>query len=379
MHLFLSDVEWLFVILLAIYLAECACWLRRKAVCFSLVARRHYPLRWPPFLGNVDAGLVFTNPLPWATAWVCEPWPLAIGPEGVCLPRGPASRFVAFEAVRSARGEDREVRSDGMCLAETASPEHARRLAATLAEIAGAAPGDRPQLVEDKLRASTDLDAVAARVAELRKLGRPLRAASVVFFVYVFGLGPLLYYGPFSSWRVVWSYLACLPVFWLLTIAEYLACRRALLEEPRGRRWQHAAMLVLSPGAAMRAAESLFRPGLAEFHPLAVAAALSSRRATMAMAKAALLELDNPLPSDLPDDPAARRVDWWFRERLLENFRRALGRIAIDAAALAAPPAPLEDARSFCPRCHNQFVAPAGTCRDCGGMPLKPLPLGRGR
>jgi hypothetical protein len=373
MHLYLSDVEWLLVILAAVYLAECACWLRRKAVCFSLVVRRHYPLRWPSFLGNADAGLVFTNPLPWATAWVCEPWPLAISPEGICLPWGPASRFLPFESVRSARHEDREVRAGGVCLAETASAEHARRLAALLAEIAWAAPQQRRQLIEDKLGASTDVEAIAARVADLRKLARPLRIASVVFFVYAMGLGPLLYYGPFLSWRVLWIYLAGVPLAWLATVAEYLACRRAFLDEPRGRRWQHAAMLLLSPASAMRAAESLFRPGLAEFHPLAVAAVLSSKHTAAAMAKATLLELQNPLSGDLPADAAAGRVERWFRQRLLEDLGGALGQVGIDAAALVAPPAPLGDARSFCPRCRTQFVSAEGTCPDCGDMPLVPF------
>jgi len=383
MRLCLSDVEWLLVILLAIYLAECACWLRGRAMCFVLAVRRYCPLRWPPFLGSADAGLVLTNPLPWASSFVCEAWPIALGPEGVCLPpagqaaegdQGQSGRFVSFDALGGVRSADRQVRLGRRLLAGVASAEHADALAALLGQLAAAPREDRPRLLRERLLHATDVDAVTARLAELRQMSRALRTAAVYFFFYAFGFGAFLYYGPAVSWQVVWLYLATLLACWLWTVFEYAACRKALLGEPRGRRWRHTALLVLSPASAMRSAESLLRYGLVEFHPLAVAAALSSERRAAALARLALLALRHPLPSEIPADPAAGRVDQWFRSQLFEDLQGALGRAGIEAAALVAPPAPLPDSAAYCPRCHNQFVAAQATCPDCGDLPLVPFP-----
>jgi hypothetical protein len=381
MRLCLSDVEWLLVILLAVYLAECTCWLRGKAMCFSLVVRRHAPLRWPPFLGSTEAGLALTNPLPWATSFVCEAWPIALGPEGICLPpAGPAAdggrdsqRFVPFEALREVRHEDCRLRLGRRLLASAASAEHAQVLATLLGQLAAASPEDRPRLLQQRLLRATDVAAVAARLAELRRMSRPLRTASSFFFLYAFGFGSFLYYGPLVSGQMVWLYLATLLACWLWTVFEYAACRKALLGEPRGKRWRHTALLLLSPASAMRSAESLLRPGLVEFHPLAVAAVLSSKRRCAALAKPTLLELRHPLPADMPGDPAAGRVEQWFRTRLVESLERALGRAGIEAAALVEPPTPLGDAAAYCPRCHNQFVSARGTCKDCGELTLQPF------
>jgi len=50
-------------------------------------------------------------------------------------------------------------------------------------------------------------------------------------------------------------------------------------------------------------------------------------------------------------------------------------RAGLEDAELTQPPAPLEDnSKSFCPRCDMQFIVESGTCIDCGGIELQPLP-----
>jgi hypothetical protein len=142
-------------------------------------------------------------------------------------------------------------------------------------------------------------------------------------------------------------------------------------------------MHLLSPAAAMRAAEVLIRDGLVEFHPLAVAAAISTKDRLAALARPALLDLEHPRPDELPEEPAAARIDEWFRKKLLKRLVALLRRAEVDPDDLRRPPEPLGDSRSYCPRCRNQYVMSEGTCTDCGGLPLAsygeiPLPAEEG-
>lgn len=83
-----------------------------------------------------------------------------------------------------------------------------------------------------------------------------------------------------------------------------------------------------------------------------------------------LLALEHPKPNEVPRDMAARRIDAWFRNKLLKQLNSLLRRLEIDPLELLRPAEPLSDSRSYCPRCHNQFVLDVGACPDCDGLPL---------
>ena len=320
----LSDTEWVLLIVAGIYLAECACWLRRGAVCFSSFFGRNFPLRSPSFLGNADHTLVFAPPLPWTHSFICEPWPLAIGAEGIALPAdgakpaadggGETDRHIPFHAVRSIEHDKCEVRINGRPIARAASADHARLLATMLRELARAEQGDRRQAIEDRMRNSMDIDAIAARVSEFKKQSRCLKTSATVLFFYTFAIGPLLYYAsPIQSWSLVWAYLTGYLVLWLFTIGDYFAFRRRFVEEPFAQGLRQAAMLLLSPASAMRSLETLGRGALAAYHPLAVAAAICSKKTCRTVGKPILLHLRHPPPAAAAEEAAWARADQWFR------------------------------------------------------------------
>ena len=192
-----------------------------------------------------------------------------------------------------------------------------------------------------------------------------------MLFVLAFIVGPALYYSPWPpSWPAVTIYFVMLFSTWMLTVWDYAACRKRLLGEKFSARFRHVGMLLLSPASAMRSAEVLLRDGLAAFHPLAVAAALCTKDRFAALARPMMLALEHPMPGEVPGDPAACRIDAWFRKKLLKRLNSLLRRLEIDPAELLRPAEPLSDSRSYCPRCHNQFVLAEGTCPDCGGLAL---------
>ena len=87
-----SDTELILLILAAIYLWECSCWVRGDAVCFtSGVGGYRLAPSFAP-LQNERGRLVFTDPRPFAASFVLlRPWPVPITPTGLCHPRLQAS------------------------------------------------------------------------------------------------------------------------------------------------------------------------------------------------------------------------------------------------------------------------------------------------
>ena len=375
-----SDTEWIMIVVAAIYLFECACWVRREVLCLSTLLGRFRALPSPSFMGNERYKLVIGNPSPLARCFVCEPWPIAVSPEGIGFsegrrvsPGGEPAWHVGFDAVAPAAiaAVEKETHVNGEAIARCASPEQAERLAAMLKEVAAAGETDRGRIIGAHLDRWTDNVAAAERFAELKKLSAPLRTSGLVLFVLAFIVGPALYYSPRPpSWPVVAIYFAMSFAIWMFTVWDYAACRKKLLGEKFSARFRHSGMLLLSPASAMRSAELLLRSGLAAFHPLAAAAALCTKDRCAALARPMLLALEHPQPGEVPGDPAARRVDAWFRKKLLKRLTGLLRRVEIDPAQLLRPAERLSDSRSYCPRCHNQFVLAEGTCPDCGGLAL---------
>jgi hypothetical protein len=242
-------------------------------------------------------------------------------------------------------------------------------------ELARVNPARQPGLLEERLARMTDVPAVSARVAELRKASRWLRRTTAVLFAWTFLLGPFLYY--FSpGWRpllLLAVYLCVFALLWLLTVLQSARLRRKLLGESRGAAVRHSLVLLLSPASAMRTGESLFRRSLASYHPVAVAAALCNPRTLAAYAWPVLAALRHPLADELPTDASAKRQDAWIRQSLAERLHDVLHGAALDPELLYRPEAQLGDAMAYCPRCHNQYVSAEGDCPDCAGVQLMPF------
>src|SRR5208283_3885314 len=84
----ITDTEWVILVVAAIYLFECACWVRREATCLGTVLGRFCALPSPSFMGNERQKLVMSNPSPLARCFTCESWPISVSPDGICFPKG---------------------------------------------------------------------------------------------------------------------------------------------------------------------------------------------------------------------------------------------------------------------------------------------------
>ena len=364
----LSDTELILLILAAFYLMECVCWVRRGAVCVSGAWRWFRPLSGPDSLSNNQGGLVLTNPLPWASSYVCEWWPGEVGREGW--------RFAAdqepipFAEMKRIAASDGRLLINGRTVAEMASPAHAESLAAVLRRIIEAPAIDRPRVVETLLAESTNVEAVRARLQEVREATAALRINCSMLCLLVFACGPALYY--VSSFSVLslglWLYLGLCLLYWLLAVLGFRRAHRRLFPSLRADRRKRVAMMCFSPAGAMRSAESVGRHALSGFHPLAVVAVVCRRPRLEAFAARTLLELKHPvseLAHAVSDDGES------FRSQLLARVESVIRTAGIDPESLVQPPEPDPDAQSYCPRCQAQYVLPEGLCEPCGGIPLQ--------
>jgi hypothetical protein len=380
----MSDLELLWLVLLLLYLWECACWIPRESI--ALVSRGWTPwqVAWPSsVLSNQWGGFVLVQPFPpLGTIVVTNPIPLSLSPEGMLgfvssslHPRGRPPQtwqFVRFASLSSLAASGKNLTVEGKPLVRTGSNQVACALAQNLCELANRSAAERALAIDGALRASVDIKAVASRWDEFSESARPLWYLCNGLFLFIFLAVPLTLYG----FGLASSWVALVAALFSLTAATAWSFRRAheeLYPEASENRFSQALTVFLAPTAALRARDILSRPLLAPFHPLAAACVLFTRDHFAAFARTVLLDARHPTATHCPNpEPAAALTEQFFRSRwlvILEEFLRNQG---LDPATLDRAPLRLDEScLSYCPRCQAQFVSPAGECTDCGGLPLR--------
>ena len=60
-----------------------------------------------------------------------------------------------------------------------------------------------------------------------------------------------------------------------------------------------------------------------------------------------------------------------MRSLIEKTVQKRLCQAGLNPENLLPLPAPADEScRAYCPHCHSQFTAAAGTCADCGGLEL---------
>ena len=249
--------------------ANCACWLPANAVCLSRTSRGFRPLASLTPLTFAGRSFVLGNPLPGTVSFLCSPWPVALGPKGLCSlsahdVKGSGEESVAdsgasyipYDAIHSVEQVDERLRINGTTFVVLASAEQARQLARSVRNLRSAAPKRREKLARTAIRNSLDPDKVATRLDTFHRQAAWLADASFVLFGMTFLFGPLVYYlcaTRRTQLLLAWIYLAMLVACWMWTVWCRARARRQIVSEAPIVRVQHLMMTLLSPAAAMRA------------------------------------------------------------------------------------------------------------------------------
>ncbi|MGE3316437.1 MAG: hypothetical protein AB7O26_15075 [Planctomycetaceae bacterium] len=331
------------------------------------------------FLENAHGGIVFMDPWPFAMPFVCEEWPVALTRHGLHF-RRPNQRLsdvsgsetespLAYDAIHSIEQRDANVVVNQCRSIRCASTESARELSLWLRILTVGAESAHDEAIDNRLFKMTDTGAIRVRLAALRRETHSVRIVSAVFFGLVFGIGTLCLYLPHRVTGLIWVCAAGLLALWLFVIRSFSIAHKRLYPEGGREHRRQMAMMLLSPVAAMRAPALLSRNLLSGFHPLAAASVLCPEIAFRDLARRALLKLRYDVAAQAgnnrcgQDDTAAS-----FDGRLLRHLERVVIQAGIDVSELLEAPSPDLGAKSYCPRCHAQFIFAEGPCLECGGI-----------
>ncbi len=388
----MSDVQLLFVVLAALYLWECACWLRRGSVAFVTWLGRDWRAVHPGALaGNPNGGFILAAPLPpLGSVFIANQLPLSLSPDGVmafvATNVNPGWRpaqsgcFARWEKLGAVRVRGKKLLVNGELFLVAATSGFARHLKAELQRLVKLTPAERETTILEMLRGTFDLRAIESRQREYQVRSPAVRRLSNALFGYLLLVVPgLIWYFGFGL-----TWLGLLLGLLSLTIATAIFfCRahRALYPNASDERFTLTLTIALAPSSTLRAHDALSRPLLENFHPLAVAKQLLPDNEFRTLARQVLLDLRHPArPWGISEQSELVATEAYSRNALLTATEEFLNLNGLTPDELGRAPAPADEScRSFCPRCSVQFTTLRGECADCGGLAVVEFHRGAGR
>ena len=390
----MTDLQFLILALLAIYLSECFFWVPRGSVVLRCLFGRFAILHPSPLIGSYRAGIVLLNPLPpLGQAFPCHQWPLSLTPQGVYsfVPQVPHQHdrpehlalYLPFADILSVSRDAATLNLNHRPFAHLPDESSAARFAGLIEQLRVLPPEQRSGAIDAALADSLRLRAIRQRLLLFRQLSGPLKIYShcvllLLFFALPAAIGS----------HLVRPYL--LPILTLLllalltTVHSFYYAHKQLYPDTRGTRLRATLTMVFTPTAAIRASDVLSRELLSAFQPLAVAWVLCSPELFRPFVRHLLLDLEHPMQPVCPPtaNDVQRQAVSAFHQRLHTALRDFLTRQQQDPTELTRPLAPEDPScLTYCPRCEGQFLLPAGVCENCGGLTLLafiPQPLSDG-
>lgn len=368
----LSDTELILLVIAVIYLWECLLWLPAEAVAFTTAFGRLKLALHPTFLRRIDSHAALISIFPWSRSIVASEWPVPVSRDGLCILNGSkAGTFIPFGELKTVEADQRYIRIN-RTRTKCASAEvalHFTNLLTTLREL----PIDeRDAAIDEAVQSSFSPEGVASRIEQVDRSVSALRLASLLLFIWVFIHGPILYYTTESQTGTLTRYLAVSGLFWLSGVVLFAIAQRRLLSSPSTEQFSRVATLCVSPAGVMRAANTITSDAFSQFTPAAVAAAVMPSTAFRSFISQRLRQLAHPSASDFPDaSPEFRSTQNSFDARQLAALSVMLKEQSIEIDELLCAPAPDFDARTWCPRCLNQYTLESGDCPDCLDVPLQ--------
>jgi len=379
----MSELQILFAVVVVLYLLQCVAWVPQDSAAF----RATFFAGWKQELGGFRLAAAHVrgvpgNPLPpLRGVAVCQPALVAVSPEGIAHLHGGPQAFFPFASIEKVSADGKSVCTGGedirsqRDLFDASTADEARRLAAWLEKLRGMPEKKRGQAIEKRLAAALEFERASERYAEFERATRLLGWSCTALFAYLFLFLPLIIDA--VGLARVWLVLAGVLVVMVALIGwDFRRAHRQLHPDDGDARWTALMTILLSPVAAIRAKDVVFRDLFTSFHPLAVARVLCLPEEFRRIAARTLREITFPIPATAAgEDEDSFQCESWFRERQSAAIRRFLNDAELRPEELLAPPAPSgPQSVSYCPRCCQQYAVSPGACTDCGGIPLEPLP-----
>ena len=377
----MSEGQTLLLVLVLIYLTECLIWVKRESVAFVSSTSGRWRLTVPPsWLGNANGGILLLNPLPPAgRVFLSHLSPISISPSGVCaynlqtLPseaRSPSQsgRFVPFNKVTSATNDGVYLLLNDEKFAKCATARQARTLAKLIADIAKASTAKRERMVRTWISKQFAIDDAEARVRKGNAIIQPMRALSLILFLFLFVVTPVLVIS-FGLMGMIIPVAAVMVILAVLIGILFHRAHKRLFPAETMERFENLVKMILCPPVSIRAPDILTRNLLAEYSPIVLANLLADSREQQFI-RAFILDLQHPLKHEVSDEVAAKTISWTAAEHLNVCLEQVKAGRYLKPEELLAPKQREGNSISYCPRCRCQFIVNAVECPDCPGVAL---------
>ncbi len=366
----MDEPQSLVAIVALLYLHECCVWLPPRAMCISSMLGIRPYRAFSSVLGNSRWQLVLLNPLPWTLGFICESWPGCLHPQGLgWQDTDSVDHVVPFDDIANVVCCDCVVQVSPDKGMRTSSPERTNFVRDSIARVLQSPRDEREAAIMRTLAQALDVPSVRLRWETFRIETLDLRRAATMFGLATVALAISLYWwGSFFGWLEKCLYIFCIVILWLFTILEFRRAHACLYPKDRSNQFRLTSMLLISPIAVVRSADTLARPLFAEFDVIAVAAAMLPRKDLLALARHCLRQCRDPLHCD-DLDPQVEEMWSWFKTHYAQQVESALSQEGIDREAVLKAPRQDFDAIAYCPRCHGQYTRELESCPSCFGVP----------
>jgi hypothetical protein len=379
----MTELQLLLLIFTLIYLWECVCWINRGSVAFLTWFGRRWRVAHPALLvGNQAGGFVFAHPLPpLGTILVGNQFPLSISPEAVlayvapCVNPGArptqSAKLFKFDDIRKVEAIGKKVHINGEVLLKVGASTYAIHIAQQLDELTKLPLAKREGALKDLARDRFDTKAISERWEAFRKQIANVQILTNWLFTYLFIFTPVLIWR--LGFHLVWpGLLAGLLCFTIATSIFFRRIHKSFYPKAEDDRFTHFLTILLSPATTIRAHDTLSRPLLEQFHPLAIAKVFCTEAQFRDFASSIFRDIRHPaLPLWPRNEPLAIAAESFSRSLLEKTVEEFLKKNNVSLKKLLQPPGPTDSTCvSYCPRCLSQFTTLDGKCDDCGGIPL---------
>jgi hypothetical protein len=377
----MSEGQTLLLILILLYLTECLIWVKRESVAFVSRMGGRWRLTVPPsWLGNANGGILFLNPLPPAgRVFLSHLSPISISPSGICaynlqtLPSearspGQTGHFLPFSKITRSTTDGVYLLVNDERFAKCATARQATTLAKLIGEMAKASAAKRERLARNWISKQFAVDNAAARLREGNAIIKPMRALSLILFLFLFVVTPVLV-SSFGLLRLITPVAAVMVMLAVLIGILFYRAHKQLFPAESSERFENLVKMILCPPVSIRAPDIITRNLLAEYSPIVVASLLTGSNEQQ-FVRAFILDLQHPLKHEVSDETAEKTIAWTAAEQLNICLDRVKAGDYLKPEDLLAPAQREGNSISYCPRCRCQFVVSAVECPDCPGVAL---------
>ena len=152
------------------------------------------------------------------------------------------------------------------------------------------------------------------RLAEGNAVIQPMRELTLILFLFLFFVTPLLV-STFGLTGLVIPVAAVMVILAVLIGILFYRAHKQLFPAETSERLESLVKMLLCPPVSIRAPDVLTRNLLAEYSPIVLASLLAGLSEQQFM-RAFILDLQHPLKHEVSDETAAKTIGWTAAEQL---------------------------------------------------------------